>query len=191
MPPETSTAGRQLSRRTLFLLTGAGSVSLLTACADDRSTSSARETTSPPAKSAGHGVNPTRLSMTVYKDPSCGCCGGWVEHAENNGFSITTEQSTALHEVWARHDIPLDLQSCHLALNSNGEVFVGHVPARFVLEYLADPPKGSRGLSVPAMPTGSPGMEHGDQFDPYEVLLVTDGKPRVFADVRKQSQQQT
>nr|WP_281177471.1 DUF411 domain-containing protein [Janibacter limosus] len=71
------------------------------------------------------------------------------------------------------------------ALNPDGDVFVGHVPARFVLEYLADPPKGARGLSVPAMPVGTPGMEQGDQFDPYDVLLLTDGKPRVLAKVTK------
>lgn len=183
-------AAQQISRRSLFLLTGIGSVSLLTACADDGPASSTAET-SLPAKVAEYGVDPARLAMTVYKDPSCGCCGGWVEHAQDNGFSITTEHPAALHEVWSRHDIPLDLQSCHLALNPDGAVFVGHVPARFVLEYLADPPKGARGLSVPAMPVGTPGMEQGDEFDPYEVMLITDGKPSVFADVRKPSQQRT
>ena len=105
------------------------------------------------------------------------------------GFTITTEHPEALHEVWERHDIPLDMQSCHLSLTSDGDVFVGHVPARFVLKYLADPPKGARGLSVPAMPVGTPGMEQEAEFDPYEVMLLTDGEPKVFADVRKASQQ--
>lgn len=176
------------SRRRLFLLGGVGSVSLLAGCANDAPTSGA-ERAPLPSKSAADGVDPARLAMTVYKDVSCGCCSGWVEHAEDNGFSITTEHPKALHEVWSRHDIPLDQQSCHLALNPDGDVFVGHVPARFVLEYLADPPKGARGLSVPAMPVGTPGMEQGDQFDPYDVLLLTDGKPRVFAKVAKASHQ--
>lgn len=128
--------------------------------------------------------------MTVYKDPACGCCSGWIEHARENGFSITTEHPEGLHEIWQRHDIPLDLQSCHLALNPDGQVFVGHVPARHIVEYLAGPPEGSRGLSVPAMPVGTPGMEQGKQFDPYEVLLITGEGSRVFAKVTKASQQQ-
>ena len=181
---------QQISRRSLLLLTGIGSASVLTACADDGPAALAEET-SLPAKVADYGVAPERLTMTVYKDASCGCCGGWIDHAKENGFSITTEHPEALHEVWEGHDIPLDMQSCHLALNSDGDVFVGHVPARYVLEYLADPPKGGRGLSVPAMPVGTPGMEEGDTFDPYEVMLLTKGKARVFADVRKASQQRT
>lgn len=181
---------QRISRRALLLLTGVGSASILTACADDDPTSTAQEAPLPP-KVADYGVDPARLAMTVYKDASCGCCGGWVDHAEDNGFTITTEHPEALHEVWQRHDIPLDMQSCHLALNPDGHVFVGHVPTRFVLKYLADPPKGARGLSVPAMPVGTPGMEQGDQFDPYTVMLLTDGDARVFAKVRKASQQRT
>jgi hypothetical protein len=69
-------------------------------------------------------------------------------------------------------------------------VFVGHVPVPFILEYLKDPPAGARGLTVPAMPVGTPGMEMGDEFDPYEVLVLTvDGPPEVFAKVTKASQQ--
>ena len=185
----SSRTPQQISRRTL-LLAGIGSASLLTACADDGPASTTEEK-SLPAKVADYGVDPARLAMTVYKDASCGCCSGWVDHAEDNGFTITTEHPEALHEVWERHDIPLDMQSCHLSLNSDGDVFVGHVPARFVLEYLADPPKGARGLSVPAMPVGTPGMEQEAEFDPYEVMLLTDGEPKVFADVRKASQQRT
>ena len=185
----SSRTPQQISRRTL-LLASIGSASLLTACADEGPAPTAKET-SLPAKVADYGVDPEQLVMTVYKDASCGCCGGWVAHAEDNGFTITTEHPEALHEVWERHDIALDMQSCHLSLTSDGDVFVGHVPARFVLKYLADAPKGARGLSVPAMPVGTPGMEQDDEFDPYKVMLLTDGEPRVFADVRKASQQRT
>ena len=178
----------RLSRRRLFTLAGAGSVTLLTACADEGSTP-AKSKTALPSKGAANGVDTQQLAMTVYMDPACGCCGGWVEHAKENGFSITTRHPERLHQVWERHDIPLDLQSCHLASNPDGHVFVGHVPVRFILEYLADPPKGGRGLSVPAMPVGTPGMEQGDQFDPYDVLLITEEEPTVFAKVTKAAQQ--
>lgn len=177
-----------LNRRSLLLLAGIGSTTLLAACSDGGTTPTATQTSLPP-KVAASGVAAEQLAMTVSKDPSCGCCSGWIEHAKENGFSVTTEHPERLHEVWERHDIPLDLQSCHLASNRDGHVFVGHVPARFIVEYLTDPPRGARGLSVPAMPVGTPGMEQGETFEPYEVLLITEGGSTVFAKVTKASQQ--
>ncbi len=169
--------GTAISRRGLALLLGVGSVSLLAACAEDGgSGAAAKGATASPA-------------LTVHKEASCGCCGGWVEHAEREGFTVTVVDTDSLGGIWSRHDIPLDLQSCHLATTEEGDLFVGHVPARHVREYLADPPAGARGLSVPAMPAGTPGMEQGDRFDPYEILLITDGEPTVFAEVTKPSQQ--
>lgn len=182
-------AGRRVSRRGLLLLTGLGSVSLLAACADDgeRSTHAGGNAST---AGAGTGGDPARPALIVHKDPSCGCCDGWVSHAEDHGFPIRVEHPDSLQEVWSRHDIPRDLQSCHLAVDPDGTVFVGHVAARFVLEYLADPPQGARGLSVPAMPVGTPGMEQGDQLDAYDVLLLTRGGSSVFATVTERSQQQ-
>ncbi|MFW2405782.1 MAG: DUF411 domain-containing protein, partial [Gammaproteobacteria bacterium] len=67
-----------------------------------------------------------------------------------------------------------------------GYVFEGHVPAKYISEFLQDPPDGARGLVVPAMPVGSPGMEYKDQFSPYDVLLLkADGTYEVFAHVSK------
>ena len=63
------------------------------------------------------------------------------------------------------------------------------MPARFVIEFLTDPPEGARGLSVPAMPVGTPGMEQGEQFDPYDVMLITESGSEVFAEVTSPSDQ--
>lgn len=180
-------ASRGPSRRGLLLLTGLGSMSLLAACGGE---DEVPEGASAGPEGAAGEVDPARLAFTVHKDPSCGCCDGWVSHAEDHGFSITVEHPDSLEDVWSRHDIPRKMQSCHLAVNPDGDVFVGHVAARFVLEYLADPPQGGRGLSVPAMPVGTPGMEQGDQLDAYDVLLLTEGGSSVFATVTEPSQQQ-
>lgn len=136
----------------------------LSACADPAGPNA--EPTSLPADVAAHGVDAEQLTMTVYKDASCGCCGGWVTHAEEHGFTITTEHPESLATVWQDHDVALDLQSCHLARNPDGHLFVGHVPARHVVEYLADPPQGGRGLSVPAMPRGDAGDGAGRPVRP-------------------------
>ncbi|MBA4085414.1 MAG: hypothetical protein C0493_10870 [Kytococcus sp.] len=177
-----------ITRRSLLALPLGG---LLAACSGPTAPSATTSSpTSLPPRVADHGVDVDRLAMTVYKDASCGCCGGWVTHAEEHGFAITTELPDNLATVWTEHDIPLDLQSCHLARHRDGHLFVGHVPVRHVLEYLADPPKGARGLSVPAMPVGTPGMEQGDRFDPYSVMLITKGEPRVFAKVSSPADQE-
>ena len=46
------------------------------------------------------------------------------------------------------------------------------------------PQPGAIGLSVPAMPVGSPVMEMGKRFMPYQVLLLKqDGSHEVYASV--------
>jgi len=81
-------------------------------------------------------------------------------------------------------------QSCHTAVSSHGYVFEGHVPARHIKAFLANPPADAIGLAVPGMPLGSPGMEVGSRFDPYEVLLLKkDGSSEVFARVDSPAQQ--
>ena len=63
-------------------------------------------------------------------------------------------------------------------------MFEGHVPSKFIRAFLAAPPKGSLGLSVPGMPVGSPGMEVGDRFMQYQVLLLNkDGSSEVYAEI--------
>lgn len=186
-----------MSRRALLGLWGVGTTALLTGCGSESEPApSAASTASPPAPSAlpdrveKYGVDPALLAFTVYKDPSCGCCGGWVEHAEEYGFSVAIEHPEVLGDVFAEHAIAVELQSCHLTQSAGGAVFVGHVPVPFILEYLKNPPAGSRGLTVPEMPVGTPGMEMGEEFEPYEVLVLTeDGAAKVFAKVTKAAQQ--
>lgn len=176
-----------IDRRSALGLIGMGAAAgLLTACGSASGPRSqqpeAPRTT--PSRVAEYGVAPALLAVTVFKDPTCGCCGGWVDHAEANGFSVDVEHTDDLEQVFADHAIAPELRSCHLIRNTAGKVFVGHVPVKFMLEYLADPPQGSRGLSVPGMPVGTPGMEMAGQLDPYEVLLLAeDGSASVFAEV--------
>lgn len=174
----------QVNRRSVALLLGLGSISLLSACVSSDPDATADQSTSQPTVGKSG-----REALTVYKDQACGCCNGWVDHIRENDFPVTVTNTDALHRQWRRKDIELDLQSCHIALNEDGDAFVGHVPARFIRQYLASRPKGARGLSVPAMPVGAPGMEQGNEFHPYEVLLITPGKPRVVARVNAPSQQ--
>ena len=122
----------------------------------------------------------TGPAIHVYKDPSCGCCGKWVEHLEAAGFSVTVKAVESTSVMRRRLRMPQEYGACHTA-TINGYVLEGHVPAEEVKRLLATRP-AAVGLSVPGMPVGSPGMEVGDREDPYEVLLVDGaGKATVFA----------
>jgi hypothetical protein len=109
-----------------------------------------------------------RPLVTVHRDPNCGCCGGWVKHLERSGFTTKVIETSHIDEVKARLGVPDDLAACHTA-EVAGYVIEGHVPAAALDRLLAEKP-AAKGLAVPGMPLGSPGMEGGTP-EPYEVIL--------------------
>ena len=118
--------------------------------------------------------------ITVYKDPNCGCCGQWVEHVTAAGFMVTVHDTADLGRIKTEFGVPEALQACHTAMVS-GYVVEGHVPAAEIKRLLAERPK-ARGLAVPGMPMGSPGMEQGSDREPYDVVLFQqDGTSTIFA----------
>lgn len=141
-----------------------------------------------PLASLARAAEPIRLE--AFKDESCGCCGLWVEHMESQGFACNVRLPDDLNAVKERFGIPPQFQSCHTAVSTDGFLFEGHVPARFVAQFLAAPPAGARGLMVPGMPLGSPGMEVEDRFTPYDILaLMADGSAAVYASMRSRADQ--
>jgi len=139
-----SSLGSALSRRTL-----AGSLALgaaLTACA---------------AQAA---------SLTMYRDANCGCCLAWAGHVERGGVhDVEAVNYPDMAAVKAEHGVPGDLLSCHTAV-VDGYVIEGHVPVADIERLLAERPEGVAGLAVAGMPVGSPGMEHGDHRQAYQVI---------------------
>ncbi|MBB3222100.1 DUF411 domain-containing protein [Pseudoduganella umbonata] len=122
-----------------------------------------------------HAAAPT---IEVFKSASCGCCAKWVKHLEANGFSVKTQDVANPADYRQKAGIPDSLGSCHTAL-VRGYAIEGHVPAADIKRLLAETPR-AKGLAVPGMPLGSPGME-GPRKDPYEVLLVqADGRTTVY-----------
>ena len=127
--------------------------------------------------------------MTVYKTPTCGCCQKWVDHMSDNKFDSKVINLDDLTSIKSKFGIQGRYRSCHtgvVSTDSGDYVFEGHVPAEYVAAFLANPPEGTIGLSVPGMPLGSPGMEVGDRKDYYQVLLLNhDGTSSVFAHVNQ------
>jgi len=130
------------------------------------------------------------IPVTVYKDPNCSCCAGWIDHIDKLGFKSTVVHPQDLYAFKDSLNIGSNLRSCHSAVTDNGFVFEGHVPAKYIKQFLKNPPENSIGLTVPAMVVGTPGMEVGDQFRPYKVLtLNSDGTSTAYAEISSYNQQ--
>ena len=117
--------------------------------------------------------------LTIYKSPYCGCCGAWVDHIKASGIRTAVHELEDVTPLATKLGVPDNLRSCHTA--AIGGYFVeGHVPAAVIRKLLRERPK-ARGITVPGMPIGSPGMEQGDRRDAYDTRLVLhDGSSRVF-----------
>jgi hypothetical protein len=111
--------------------------------------------------------------VMVYKSPTCGCCGKWIEHLEAHGFEVDAENTSGMDAIKDGNSIPRRMRSCHTAF-VEGYVIEGHVPAEDVKRLLLERPQVA-GLAVPDMPIGSPGME-GPKPEPYDVLSFGGGK---------------
>jgi hypothetical protein len=117
--------------------------------------------------------------VTVYKSPTCGCCEDWVKHLESNGFRVNAHNVDDLDRIKRNLGVRPQYASCHTAI-AGGYTIEGHVPADDIKRLLSERPNG-RGLAVPGMPGGSPGMESAPK-QPYATLLIDDrGGATVFA----------
>tara|TARA_R110001592_G_scaffold354185_2_gene653669 strand:+ start:238 stop:750 length:513 start_codon:yes stop_codon:yes gene_type:complete len=135
-------------------------------------------------------IEMTEKVLTVYKNPSCGCCKKWVTHVEKSGFETVTHDRNDLSEFKSEKGIEPKYRSCHTAVSKNGYVFEGHVPAKHIQKFLAEKPENALGLSAPGMGTGSPGMEMGGKFKPYKVLLLKkDGSSEAYASINSYKEQ--
>ena len=123
-------------------------------------------------------------SLLVHKTPTCGCCKMWVEHLKTNGLKANTQDHENLDEIKKMYGIKPQYRSCHTAVSKDGYIFEGHIPSKYITQFLSENHPNAIGLSVPGMPMGSPGMEVGDRFMPYDVLILfKDGSSKVYAEV--------
>lgn len=118
-------------------------------------------------------------TVDVYKRASCGCCTKWADHLRSNGFTVRLHEMQDLDPIKQELGVPKELAACHTA-KVEGYVVEGHVPADLIRKLLKERPQ-ARGMAVPGMPAGSPGME-GPRKVPYEVLLIRqDGSYATYA----------
>lgn len=119
------------------------------------------------------------LSIDVHRDANCGCCKAWISHLQDNGFTVHDHVEADMSAVKMRLGVPPSLASCHTGV-IDGQFVEGHVPASDILKMRQQPQL--LGVAAAGMPTGSPGMEHGNVKDAYEVIgLDRQGKQQVIS----------
>jgi len=125
--------------------------------------------------------------IVVYKTPSCSCCIEWVKHLEAAGMDVSVVNVSTTQPIQTRVGVPRALGSCHTAVI--GDYWIeGHVPADLVLKLAADKPDNIRGLAVPGMVVGSPGME-GPNPSTYDIVaLDSNARAIVYATREGQSE---
>ena len=128
-------------------------------------------------KNASANINNKKLSVEVFKTPSCGCCYGYVLFLEKEKFNVKQTDMRSLHSIKQKYNIPLEMQSCHTTII--GRYFIeGHVPLEAVNKLLKEQPDID-GIALPGMPIGTPGMP-GKKEGPFVVYQIIDGKFSIF-----------
>ena len=128
-------------------------------------------------KNALANIDNKKLSVEVFKTPSCGCCYGYVLFLEKEQFNVKETDMRSLHSIKQKYNIPLEMQSCHTTII--GKYFIeGHVPLEAVNKLLKEQPDID-GIALPGMPIGTPGMP-GKKEEPFVVYQLIDGKFSIF-----------
>jgi hypothetical protein len=115
---------------------------------------------------------------TLFKNPHCGCCEGYADYLRDNGFEVTVKPTHDLPLLHRQHGVPESLVGCHTTL-VDGYVVEGHVPIGPLLRMLTERP-AIKGISLPGMPAGSPGM-FGEKTEPFTIYEISEGEPTVYA----------
>ena len=116
-------------------------------------------------------------SATLYKNPQCGCCETYADYLRENGFEVTVKPTHDLPLMKRQYGVPGELEGCHTTL-VDGYVVEGHVPVNTLLRMLAEKPD-IKGISLPGMPAGSPGML-GEKSGPFTIYEIGDGPSKVY-----------
>jgi hypothetical protein len=123
-------------------------------------------------------VRAAPVAVTLYKNPECGCCEGYVDYLRHHGFEVTSKPTNDLAEISRKAGIPSDFQGCHTAFIGD-YVVDGHVPVEAINKLLTEHP-AIKGITLPGMPPGSPGM-YGEKAGLFTIYAIgQDGKSSVF-----------
>jgi hypothetical protein len=118
------------------------------------------------------------VTVKMYKNPECGCCEQYAKYLRRHGFKVAVTPTHNMSMISRQNGVPEKLAGCHTML-IEGYVVEGHVPVGAINKLLTERPD-IRGISLPGMPEGSPGMT-GTKTAPFQILEITDAPEKVFA----------
>ena len=122
-----------------------------------------------------------QISVMLYKNPECGCCDGYADYLRHHGFTVMAKPTPDSSDISRKAGIPPELQGCHTAFIEN-YVVDGHVPVEAIRKLLAERPT-IKGITLPGMPEGSPGMS-GKRAGPFTIYAIgQDGDATVYVTI--------
>ncbi len=129
---------------------------------------------------AGSALADDARKAVLYKNPQCSCCEGYADYLRGNGFDVTVKPTHDLAMISQKAGVPEQLEGCH-TMFIDGYVIDGHVPVGIVRRLLTERPE-IKGITLPGMPAGSPGMT-GQKTAPFVVYALPKdgGAPTVYA----------
>jgi hypothetical protein len=118
------------------------------------------------------------VTATMYVNPQCSCCEGHAKYLREHGFMVTMIPTRNMSQIKRQHGVPENLEGCHTIV-IGGYVVEGHVPAATINKLLSEHPD-IKGISLPGMPEGSPGMT-GNKTEPFTIYEISEHEPKIFA----------
>ena len=118
------------------------------------------------------------IQAKLFKNPQCGCCDAYAEYLEQNGYDVSLQNTADMQSVKQQAGVPAQLEGCHTML-VDGYVVEGLVPLATLTRLLTERPE-IKGVSLPGMPVGAPGMP-GPKAEPFKIYVISDSEPEVFA----------
>lgn len=180
-----------LAKLTLKVVAAFTVVIALASCSEKEAVANTTQTQTQTQSTQAQSSQAQPIVLEVYKSPTCGCCKKWISHINENGFESKVHQRNDVSEIKNEKGIEPRYRSCHTAISKDGYVFEGHVPAKFIQQFMQETHADDViGLAAPGMGMGSPGMEMGDKFLPYQVLLLkNDGSSEIYAFIKSSKEQ--
>lgn len=121
---------------------------------------------------SGVGTAEAKTKVTVYKSPDCGCCVQHAAYLRGLGFKVEIKNISNMSSIKKQHQISSEMESCHTEI-IEGYFVEGHVPVEAINKLLEEKPDID-GISLPGMPSGSPGMP-GLKLKDFVIYSITDG----------------
>jgi hypothetical protein len=117
-------------------------------------------------------------AATLYKNPQCTCCEGYADYLRQNGYAVTVKPTHDLTSINRQFGVPEKLEGCHTTV-IGGYVVEVHVPIKTFDRLITERPN-IRGISLPGMPAGSPGMT-GRKTGRFTIYELSNGPDKVYA----------